>query len=277
MIINGSTKLFAIAGNPVHHSLSPVMHNTAFRELGLNCAYVPLHVVDIQSGLEGMRHLGFQGASVTVPHKETVLSLVDELDTTALKIGAVNTLVFSRSDTESTWVQGYNTDWLGSNHALEDHLDLPNRSAVILGAGGAAKAVAFGLLQAGAKVTICNRTQSKAELLAQTLQCHWMPYQERTTCSGDILVNTTTVGMTPYSNETPLPTTRLAHFKVVMDIVYAPLETRLLREAREQGCATIDGLTMLLYQGVEQCRLWTGQEPPVQSMREALLRAVQPQ
>ncbi|WP_028579535.1 shikimate dehydrogenase [Desulfogranum japonicum] len=275
MTINGSTRLFAIVGNPVHHSLSPVMHNTAFQALNYNGVYVPLHILDIQAGLQGMRHLGFKGASITVPHKETVLPLVDEVDEIAKEIGAANTLVFTPSDIPGIGkVKAYNTDWLGSNHALEQHISLQGSSALVLGAGGAAKAVAYGLLRAGAKVTLCNRTQSKAEELAQALQCQWIPQEALAACTGDILINTTTVGMTPNVDRSPFPATQLRYFQVVMDIVYAPLETQLLKDAREQGCKTIDGLAMLLFQGVEQFSLWTGQKPPVQLMRQALIDAL---
>ncbi len=274
MTINGSTQLFAIAGNPVHHSLSPVMHNTAFQALDYNGVYVPLHIIDIQAGVQGMRHLGFRGASITVPHKEAVLSLADEIDDTAKDIGAANTLVFTSADTGRSKVKAYNTDWIGSNRALEQHIALKGSSALVLGAGGAAKAVAYGLLRAGAEVTVCNRTQSKAEDLARSLRCNWISLQNLQSYTGDILINTTTVGMTPHTDQSPFPGEGLCRFQAVMDIVYAPLETRLLREARKQGCRTVDGLAMLLYQGVEQFRLWTGQEPPVQLMRQALITAL---
>lgn len=275
MQINGSTQLFAIVGNPVRHSLSPAMHNAAFAALSINGVYVPIEALDIGETVKGLTSLGFIGASVTVPHKETVMQYLDDIDPTAKAIGAVNTLAFDRSSGVATRVRGFNTDWIGSNRALEDHITLQGSTALVLGAGGAAKAVAFGLIEAGARVYIANRTEEKAFRLADALNCKAVKLSEIGSITAEILINTTSVGMEPNDDQIPLQPDVLPGFTVVMDIVYAPLETRLLREAKACNCKVIDGLAMLKYQAVEQFRIWTGQEPPAAVMHQALLEGLQ--
>ena len=276
MNINGKTQLFAIIGNPVSHSLSPAMHNAAFAELGINGAYVPIRATNIQQTIAGLRTLGFVGASITVPFKETVMDCLDHIDPTALKIGAVNTLSFHPTNQENvSTCNGYNTDWIGSNSALSQVINPDGATALVIGAGGAAKAVVFGLLTAGAKVTIANRTQKKAETLAAELGCDSVPLDNIATIPADILINTTTVGMSPHSDRSPVPIALLPNYQVVMDIVYAPLQTTLLKQAMACGCKVIDGLDMLLYQGVEQFRIWTGVKPPPSIMRKALLKTME--
>ncbi|WP_028584122.1 shikimate dehydrogenase [Desulfogranum mediterraneum] len=275
MQINGTTRLYAIVGNPVGHSLSPAMHNAAFAHLGINAAYVPIQAEDIKATVDGLRQLGFCGASITVPFKEGVMRWVDELDHTAIQIGAVNTLAFHRGSDQTIHCHGYNTDWVGSNRALADHLTLSGSSALILGAGGAAKAVAFGLVNAGVEVFIANRTHHRARQLANELGCNAVALEDIGRLQCEILINTTSVGMAPHDQECPIREALLPGFRVVMDIVYAPLETRLLRAARACGCTVIDGLAMLHYQGAAQFKIWTGQEPPAEVMRQALFSALQ--
>ncbi|PIE60580.1 MAG: shikimate dehydrogenase [Desulfobulbus propionicus] len=277
MHIDGKTKLFAIIGNPVSHSFSPAMHNAVFRAAGVNGVYVPILSKNIGETMRGLRALGFQGASVTVPHKEAVMEWVDVLDPVARRIGAVNTLVFEQApgDDKSICI-GLNTDCAGSNKALAEQIELSGIRALVLGAGGAAKAVAFGLAAAGAgEITIANRTLEKAEALAQVLDCRALSLAEAGAVQADILINTTSIGMAPRHDLSPVDASLLPRFQVVMDIVYAPLETRLLKEAKAGGCITIDGLTMLQYQGAEQLKLWTGIEPPASIMRNALLQALE--
>ena len=251
------------------------MHNAAFNELGINGAYVPIKATNIIQTIAGLRTLGFTGASITVPFKETVMDCLDDIDPTAAQIGAVNTLSFHQTDQEAVRTcHGYNTDWIGSNSALSQIINPDNATALVIGAGGAAKAVIFGLLAAGAKVTIANRTQKKAVELAIELGCDSVPLDKIDTISADILINTTTVGMAPHSDQSPVPSGLLHNYQVVMDIVYAPLQTTLLKHALASGCKVIDGLDMLLYQGVEQFRIWTGVTPPPSVMRKALLKAI---
>lgn len=265
MQLNGSTEIYGIMGKPVSHSLSPAMHNAAFAALALNKIYVPFEVDNVAQAMAGFRALGIKGVSVTIPHKQAVIEYLDDIDPVADKIGAVNTLVLTGQD-----IKGLNTDWLGANRALEDETELKGKQALLLGAGGSARAIGFGLLEAGAEVMIASRTPAKGQELAASLGCKWHPLAEASTLSADILVNATSVGMAPNHDKTPLHKTALPNFKVVMDIVYSPLETRLLREAKIAGCTVVNGLAMLLYQGVAQFELWTDQQAPVATMRKVL-------
>jgi len=243
------------------------MHNAAFHALGYNGVYVAFEVTDPAAALAGLKALGVRGVSVTIPHKEAILAHLDEVDPVAAKIGAVNTVAI-----DNQRAIGSNTDWLGANRALAEVMDLAGSTILVLGAGGAARAIGFGLLEAGAKPMIASRTPARGQALAATLGCPWQPLAEVAHIPADALINATSVGM--QSNETPVAGPLLDRFRVVMDIVYAPLETRLLREAAAAGCQTVDGLAMLLYQGAAQLELWTGRPAPVAVMREALVKAL---
>ncbi|MFZ5758533.1 MAG: shikimate dehydrogenase [Thermodesulfobacteriota bacterium] len=269
MEINGRTVLHGIMGNPVSHSLSPVMHNSAFAAVGLNAVYVPFPVIDVAPALTGFRAIGVRGVSVTIPHKQAVIPLLDAIDPVAAKIGAVNTLLI-----DNNRIIGYNTDWLGANRALEEKISLAGCRVLLLGAGGSARAIGFGLIEAGARVVIVSRTAASGRELAAGLGCPWHPLEELPGLTADCLINATSVGMTPHSETSLVPRQLLPGLQVVMDIVYAPLQTRLLREADEAGCRTVDGTAMLLYQGVAQFELWTGKPAPVDVMRHSLLAAL---
>jgi shikimate dehydrogenase len=267
--INGSTELYGIIGKPVSHSLSPAMHNGGFAALGLNKAYLPFEVEDVAGAMVGLRALSIRGVSVTIPHKQAVIPYLDEIEPVAARIGAVNTLVVERRR-----IKGYNTDWLGANRALAEKMELAGRRVLILGAGGSARAIGFGLLEAGAEVVLASRTPEKGEALARELDCRWLPLSEAGSFSAAALVNATSVGMAPQAEQSPIAREVLHGFEVVMDIVYAPLETRLLREARAAGCQVVDGLAMLLYQGAAQFELWTGRTAPLAVMREILRASI---
>jgi shikimate dehydrogenase len=269
MPINGATELYGIMGNPVHHSMSPAMHNAAFKHLDLNKAYVPFQVADVPAALAGIKALNIKGLSVTIPHKQTVIPFLDQIDPVAEKIGAVNTLKIDNGK-----IYGCNTDWLGANRAIEEFTGLAGKKVVLLGAGGAARAVGFGLVEAGAKLTLASRTPASGKELAAALNCPWSPLADSHKLSGDILINGTSVGMTPKVDVSPFPAPELHNFNIVMDIVYAPLKTRLLQEAETAGCQIINGLNMLLFQGVAQFELWTGQTAPVEIMRQQLQKAI---
>lgn len=270
-IIDGAAQTFGILGNPVRHSLSPVMHNAAFSALELNSVYIPLPAEDIGTAVAGLKALGFRGASVTIPHKEAVMAHVDVMDPAAARIGAVNTLLIGSPENQADrLVYGYNTDWVGANRALEDVTHLKGKTVLLIGAGGAARAIGYGLLEAGAEIMLANRTIEKGEALAGLLGCTFLPLDQLATVRANVLVNTTSVGMAPAADRTPMAQNLLGNFSVVMDIVYSPLTTRLLREAADSGCRTVDGLAMLLYQGAAQFELWTGREAPVDVMREVL-------
>ena len=272
MEINGKTAVYGIFGNPVSHSLSPIMHNAAFASVGENRIYLPFQVADIAQAVQGLKALNIQGVSVTIPHKEAVIPFLDEVDPVALKIGAVNTIEVLISE-QGKKLRGSNSDWVGANRALSAHCDLAAAKAVVLGAGGSARAIAFGLLEAGAGVTLCSRTESRGRNLAMELGCDWQPLSRLEKLTGTVLVNATSVGMVPNENVSLVASRELVKFRVVMDIVYSPLETRLLREARAAGCHVVQGLDMLLYQGVAQFELWTALPAPIEVMRRALLIA----
>lgn len=273
MKIDGKTRTYGIIGNPVSHSLSPAMHNAAFAALGKNCIYIPFCVEDVGAAMQGLRGLKIKGVSVTIPHKEAVMAHLDRIDPVAERIGAVNTIKREQHH-GSTLLCGYNTDWLGAVRPLQEQIQLKGSRAVILGAGGSARAIGFGLLEAGAEILLCSRTASRGRNLAADLGCEWFPLAEGFIPEGQILINATSVGMAPLQDKSPVPENIPAKFKVVMDIVYVPATTRLLADAQRSGCIAINGLEMLLYQGVAQFELWTGLPAPVEVMRQVLLEAV---
>jgi shikimate dehydrogenase len=268
-MIDGQTKIFGILGRPVAHSLSPVMHNAAFRHLGINAVYVAFPVTGLAQAVAGLRGLGIGGVSVTIPFKEEIIPLIDELDPRAATIGAVNTVV--NRDGRLT---GYNTDWLGAMTALTAKTGLKGRHVLILGAGGASRAIAYGIVHKGGIVTLTDLDAGRAAALVKDLGGEAIPMNRVGDCPAAVLVNATPVGMTPDLDGIPIDPDWLGRFKVVMDIVYQPLQTRLLREARARGAATIDGLQMLIHQGAAQFELWTGQEAPVEVMAQAAYQAL---
>ncbi|OGR30225.1 MAG: shikimate dehydrogenase [Desulfobacca sp. RBG_16_60_12] len=268
-MINGHTKIFGILGRPVAHSLSPVMHNAAFRHLGINAVYVAFPVTDLAQAVAGLRGLAIGGVSVTIPFKEEIIPLIDALDPRAAQIGAVNTVVNREGR-----LTGYNTDWLGAVTALTAKISLKGRHVLILGAGGASRAIAFGVFHQGGKVTLTDIDAARAAARARDVGAEAIPPEALERCPATILVNATPVGMTPDLDGIPINPALLGRFGVVMDIVYRPLQTRLLREAGAHGCATIDGLQMLIHQGAAQFELWTGQEAPMEIMARAAYGAL---
>ncbi len=270
--INGRTALYGIIGNPVNHSLSPAMHNAAFAELGENSVYLPFPVLDLEAGILGLKALGVKGVSVTIPYKEAVIPLLDEIEAVARQIGAVNTIEIKDIGGRKL-LCGSNTDWVGANRALAEKVRLRGAQVVLLGAGGSARAIGFGLQKEGARVVLCSRTESRGRSLAAELGCLWCPLDDADSLHGEVLVNATSVGMQPEIHVSPIAKAILSRFQVVMDIVYAPLATRLLLEAQAAGCQVINGLEMLLYQGVAQYELWTGKPAPVELMRQKLYQA----
>jgi shikimate dehydrogenase len=267
--INGHTKIFGILGHPVTHSLSPAMHNAAFRHLGINAIYVAFLVTDLPQTVAGLRGLAIGGVSVTIPFKEEIIPLLDALDPQAAKIGAVNTVV--NRDGRLT---GYNTDWLGAVTALKAKISLKGRHVLILGAGGASRAIAFGIINEGGRVTLTDLDQRRAAALVQDLGAEAIPLDALDRCPATLLVNATPVGMVPDIDGIPLDPELLPRFQVVMDIVYQPLTTRLLREAQARGAATIDGLQMLIHQATAQFELFTGRQAPAEVMARAAYGAL---
>ncbi len=264
--INKETKLYGIIGNPVSHSMSPAIHNASFMEKGLNNVYVPLNVSDIGSFIKECDKIDFQGFSVTIPHKESVLPFLDDLDHTARKIGAINTIVNQKGK-----LTGYNTDCMAAVMELECSMKktnetLNNKKISIIGAGGVARAIAFGLKEKSCDITIYNRTIERAEKLSHDVKCKFESFKEIHKIDSDILINTTSIGMFPNVDRTPIPENVLKKDMIVFDAVYNPIKTRLLRDAKEKGCHTINGLSMFINQAAEQFRLWTNIDPPVKLM-----------
>jgi shikimate dehydrogenase len=259
--ITASTKLCAIIGNPIGHSLSPLVHNAAFERLGLDYIFLAFEVERLQEAVRGIAAFGFTGVSVTIPHKVAVMDYLDEIEPVARRIGAVNTIVHREGR-----LIGHNTDWSGAMKALEDRIDLQGKTAVVLGAGGAARAIAFGLKEKGAEPVILNRTVARAEALASGLQCRFGPIELIEKLSFDLVINATSVGMSPRAESTPLHKAALKDV-LVFDTVYNPLKTRLIREAEERGGPTVTGLEMFVNQAALQFELWTGRKAPLDLMR----------
>lgn len=269
MIIDQHTRLYGVVGYPISRSLSPIMHNAAFSVRGLNAVYMAFETRDLKGCVRGIRALGIRGMSVTIPHKSAVITLLDEVDGLAGKIGAVNTIV----NHDGRFV-GYNTDAFGALRALEEKIELSGKNCLIIGAGGAARAIGFILKQSGVRLNITNRTVRRGEELASSLGCPFVPLREVEGIQVDLLIQTTPVGMYPHIDRCLVQEYILEEGVVVMDIIYNPLETRLLKMAKACGCVTISGLKMFINQGAEQFRLWTGINPPVNAMSHAVKEAL---
>lgn len=278
--ITGKTKVCGIIGDPVAHSMSPIMHNAAFKELELDFIYVAFKVSqeDLKGAVSGVRSLNIKGINVTIPHKVAIIPYLDRLDPLAKEIGAVNTIV-----NEAGKLTGYNTDAPGFLQALVSNgVDPKGKRVIILGAGGAARAICFALAENGAHLIILNRTYDAADKLAHHLrQKYNNQFQAlilnkenlaQTIKDGNLLVNTTSVGMSPKSDDTLVEPGLFTRDLIICDIVYHPLETRLLKEAQMVGAKTIGGLDMLVWQGVLAFEKWTGQRPPERIMKNEALR-----
>ncbi len=280
--MNDMMRMYAVLGDPIGHSMSPVMHNAAFGSLGMPDRYHAFRVrlPDLRDAIYGAKALGFGGLNLTIPLKEEALKYVDP-DPIATRIGAVNTIDFTDG------IRGYNTDGIGALRALEDAgVTVADRTVMIIGAGGAARAIAFQFAYSGGRIIIANRTVERAERLAHdvglglselikktpSIRCIGLDRIESEIADTDILINATSVGMHPNIDAMPVPPGILRPELVVFDIVYNPRCTRLLSESRKRGAITIDGVQMLVHQGAEAFFIWTGREPPTGVMREAVIR-----
>jgi shikimate dehydrogenase len=265
------SRLFALFGNPVGHSLSPLMHNAAYGALRLSARYIAFAVPDAETALHRMQEMGIEGASVTIPLKTAIMACLDEIDDHSRAIGAVNTL-WAREGR----IFGGNTDWVGFTRSLKDHFDPRGKTFAVLGSGGAARAAVFGIRQEGGDPIVLYRNPRTGTALARDFQCPSRPLSDLERVEAHCLINATPAGMALHAAEIPVPLKTLSRFEWVMDLVYNPLRTRLLRQAEAAGCGVITGLPMLVHQGAEQIRIWTGKEPPVDLMgrvaEEELLR-----
>jgi shikimate dehydrogenase len=279
MKISGKTRICGIIGDPVEHTLSPVMHNAAFEELNLDFVYVAFRVrrEELRDALNGARSLDFHGLNVTMPHKNAVMKYLDEIDSTAMFIGAVNTILNNEGR-----LMGYDTDGIGALNALKENGITPNgKKLLLLGAGGAGKAIAFHAAQEVEELVILNRTPQKAKKLAEILRKEFNKKINGNMLSteiikeelrdADILVNSTSVGMHPDVNQSLVPPSSLRPDLCVMDIIYNPLETKLAKDAKAVGAKVVSGIEMLVHQGAASFEIWTNHSAPVKVMKQAVL------
>ncbi|CAD7766757.1 MAG: Shikimate dehydrogenase (NADP(+)) [Candidatus Argoarchaeum ethanivorans] len=269
-------QVFAVFGDPISHSFSPVIHNAAISALGLSARYHAFKVSseNLGNALSGAHAMGFGGVNLTIPLKEAALKFV-EPDPLAGQIGAVNTVDFKNG------MKGHNTDGIGARKAVEGAgVSVKDKTVLLLGAGGAARAIAFQFALTGARLLIVNRTGERAQSLAQEVseigkaEGFSLTGLKKLIAEADILINSTSVGMYPDTNNTLVKQELMHSNLVVFDIVYNPLHTRLLKEAEASGARIITGEKMLIYQGAEAFRIWTGISPPVDVMNKALLTAL---
>ena len=288
--IDDETRLFGVVADPVAHSLSPQIHNAAFQHLGLNCRYLPFRIVEdeLPLFLQWCKEYEIGGLSVTIPHKEHMLELMSEVESAAKGIGAINTVAIRGMD-----AAGYNTDYRAAMDCLEEALRTQHtvqnvddglreddlfrgRGVLILGAGGAARAIGYGMRQRGAVVAIASRTRDRANQLATDIGGKSLPWESRYDIRPGILINCTPIGMHPDVDSCPYDQQKLNEDMIVFDTVYNPEQTLLVKHAREVGCFVVNGLDMFVRQAAYQFKLFTGQEPPIKEMRQTVKRATSP-
>jgi len=257
---------YILLGNPVQQSLSPLMHNTALKEMKIAGNYSAYCVRNLDGALRGMRDMNIRGASITIPFKIEVMEYLDDADEHSLKTGAVNTII-----NENGRLKGYNTDWLGLILTLKEAMTIRDKTFVIIGAGGTARAAVYGILKEGGFPIITNRTSERGKIISEKFDCPFHPLSEISKINADCLINTTSVGMYPDKDKSPVEASVLTGYKYVMDVIYNPLKTKLLADAEVQGCHIFSGMDMFAHQGAEQLRLWTGKEPPLALMKKVVL------
>ncbi len=279
MAVSGKTKVYGVIGDPIEHSLSPAMQNAAFEASKLDCVFLAFKVKSEDGGkaVGGMRALGIQGLNVTMPHKNTVISFLDEVDQNAKLLNAINTI-----KNDGGRLYGLNTDGVGALNALRGNgVEPKGKKVTLLGAGGAARAIAFALAAEVDELSIVNRTlQSAADLanlLRQKFNSKVVAYTlsslaiKANLADSDLLINASSVGMKPNFNQTPVPRRWLKKDLVVMDIVYSPVETKLAKDAKASGAKVVSGVEMLVFQGAASFEFWTGCKAPIEVMRKAAL------
>ena len=278
--INPDTEVYGVIADPVAHSLSPVIHNAAFHDLRMNKVYVPFRVrpEDLSQFMHDTQELGVKGLSVTIPHKEEIVQRLARCDEWTKEIGACNTVVFKNGDME-----GRNTDYKAAMASLdrvfggdEDNSGLKGKSVLLLGAGGAARAIGVGLKRRGADTVIASRTMERADDLARTLKAKSIGWGLRHSIKADLIINCTPVGMHPNLDESPIEPRYLQPEMVVFDTVYNPEHTLLIKQARDSDCKYITGIEMFVNQAAIQFRYFTGQDPPIDQMRRVIKQAISP-
>ncbi len=282
-MISGKTRVCGVIGDPIEHTLSPIIQNSAFNALNLDYVFLAFRVkpAQVEAAVNGMRALNVRGLNVTMPHKSTVQKFLDRVDLSAQIINSVNTIL----NKENT-LYGFNTDGIGALKALrENDVELKGRKVLLLGAGGAARAIAYTMAKEADELAVLNRTVKQAQDLAKLLEKTvnkkvatgaLSPKEiQQNLQDSDILVNATSVGMKPNADESPVAPKLLRPNLAVMDIVYNPIETRLAKEAKAAGAKVVSGVEMLIYQGAASFEIWTGKSAPVEVMRKAALNHLQ--
>jgi 3-dehydroquinate dehydratase/shikimate dehydrogenase len=263
------TRVYGVIGDPIGHSLSPLLHNTGFVARRMDAVYLPFLVRQLADFLATVPELGLRGFSVTIPHKEAILKHLKECEPLAAEIGAVNTVVVQSDGL----LCGSNTDYVGVLRALEKKLQIKGSRALIFGAGGSARAAAFALSRAGASVAICARREKAAKDLARAVSGEVIPRRALRTEFFDAILNATPVGMHPHDKISPLAPAEL-HCRIVMDLIYRPQRTQLLKLAAKKGIATVSGVEMFLAQAFAQWEIWMEKRAPESVMRKVVLRAL---
>ena len=268
-LLTQKTEVYGVIGDPIRHSLSPLMHNTGFVARKRDAVYLPFLVHDLKDFLSAISEFGIRGFSITIPHKQNILKHLADCEPLATEIGAVNTVVVRHNRS----LYGCNTDYVGVLRALQGKLKLRGSRVLVFGAGGSARAAAFAFARAGSHVFVCARRESAAKDLARAVGGEAIPRRALRSENFDALLNTTPVGMHPHESASPLSAQEL-RCKLVMDLIYRPFETRLLKLAKKKGIATVSGLEMFLAQGFAQWEVWTNTKPPESAMRRAVVSKV---
>ena len=279
MTITGKTRICGVIGEPIEHTLSPIMHNAAFQTLGLDYVFLAFRVktADVEDAASGIRALNIRGLNVTMPHKTAIIKHLDRVDLSAQIVNSVNTIL-----NKENLLFGFNTDGVGALKALKENgVELKGRKVLLLGAGGAARAIAYALAKEADELAVLNRTVKQAQALAKLLEkaCNkkiasgsLSPSDIQSNLQdSDILINATAIGMKPKPDESPVAPKLLRKNLAVMDIVYNPLETKMVKDAKAAGATVISGVEMLIHQGAASFEIWTGKSAPVEVMRQAVL------
>ena len=264
-MITAATTLYCVMGSPVSHSKGPIVHNAAFAAHRVDAVYLAFEPPHAKAAVQAVKALGIRGASITIPFKEEIIPLLDAIHPDAAAIGAVNTLVL-----EEGRLTGYNTDWQAAVAPLLDH-GIDGKTVCIVGAGGAARAVAHGIRQNGGDLIITNRGRERGEQLAAHVNGNFIPLAEADAIRADVVINTTCLGMEPKIQTLSFPKEALEPGMVVMDVVYTPIETALIKAAKARNCTAIDGLSMFIAQAAAQFELWTGIRPDTLAMKASIL------
>ena len=279
MDVSGKTRVCGVIGDPIEHTLSPIMHNAAFNALKLDYTFLAFKVkpAELENAVNGMRALNIRGLNVTMPHKSTVLNYLDRTDLSAQIVNSVNTVLNKESK-----LFGFNTDGVGALKALREYgVELKGRKVLLLGAGGAARAIAYAMAKESDELAVLNRTVKQAQALAKLLEKTankkigtgaLSPREiQQNLQDSDILINATSIGMKPKADESLVAPKLLRPDLAVMDIVYSPIETKLAKDAKAAGAKVVSGVEMLIYQGAASFEIWTGKSAPVEVMRQAAL------